>query len=237
MPGAWSRAIQDEKTGLSLHTLVTAVTLVTAALAAWLLLPVEEYILGFASWMSGLGPVGIALYLLIYIGFALALGPAWALSVAAGVAFGLWALFLVLPTALTAAVAGFLVARHLARDRVAPLIHRRARLKAVDLAIQEHGVKVVLLVRLSPLLPFGAKSYLFGLSRVSLWRYLIGTAAGILPGSILYVFFGAAGRIAASGPQNAAEWLLLTLGLAATAGVVWLIQREAAKKLREMGVA
>lgn len=147
-------------------------------------------------------------------------------------------MLLVLPSALAAAAAAFLVARYFARDRLAPFIQRRARLEAVDRAVEDHGVKVVLPLRLSPLLPFGVKSYLFGLSRASLPAYLISTGIGILPGSTLYVSFGAAGQVAArGGPQSAVQWVLLVLGLAATVAVVALIQRASTKKLREMGVA
>ena len=201
-------------------------------------LPIEDYLLRFAEWMSGLGPAGIALDIMIYAVVTLVMGPVWALSVAAGVAFGIWALLLVLPAALGAAIAAFLVGRYLARDRIAPYVRHRARLEAIDRAVEEHGVKSVFLLRSSPLLPYGAKSYLFGLSRASMSAYLSGTGIGILPGWTLYVSVGAAGQVAAKGgPGNMAEWALLAVGLVATAAVVAIIQRVSTKELRERDVA
>lgn len=227
----------NEKKPLNLKKLAVMAAFVAALLLVWTFVPVREQILAFAAWMAGLGAIGLAVYLVLYVAVTLSIGPAWAFSVAAGVAFGLMGIFLVLPSSLTAALAAFLLARHGLRRRVAPHIAERKRLDALDRAAGEHGVKVVVLLRLSPLLPFGVKSYLFGASRVRLRDYMIGTALGILPASTLYVSFGAAGRVAAEGgPQSDAEWALLAAGLAATAFVVWLLQRESTKKLREMGV-
>jgi uncharacterized membrane protein YdjX (TVP38/TMEM64 family) len=222
---------------LNYRAIILACLIAAGLLLLWTQIPVSELILGFAGWMSDLGLLGLVAYLVLYVGVTLAMGPAWALSVAAGVAFGLYAVALVLPSSLTAAVVAFVVARHFARERVAPMIERRARLAAVDRAIAENGLKAVILLRLSPLLPFGLKSYLLSLSHVGLRDYTLGTAIGILPGATLYVSFGAAGRVAATGgPQSVAEWAMLVVGLAATASFVWLIQRESSKKLREMGV-
>lgn len=230
--------ISWQEEAVPLRIVSVGLMLLGGLVAAWLFLPIQEYLFGFAEWMSDLGTAGIASYVVIYTVVTLAMGPVWALSVAAGVAFGIGALLLVLPSALGSAAAAFLVARYLARDRIAPYIRSRARLEAIDWAVEEHGIKSVLLLRLSPLLPYGAKSYFFGLSRVKLLAYLVGTAVGILPGSALYVSIGAAGQAPArGGPGNATEWTILVVGLSAAAAMVTIIQRASTKKLHEMDVA
>lgn len=47
------------------------------------------------------------------------------------------------------------------------------------------------LLRLSPLLPLALSNYLYGLTSVDLGSYVLGSWAGMLPGTIAYV---AAGR-------------------------------------------
>ena len=69
-----------------------------------------------------------------------------------------------------------------------------ARLVAIDRAVAEQGFKIVFLSRLSPLLPFGVVSYSFGLTNISLRRYALATWLGMTPGTVLYVYLGAAAK-------------------------------------------
>lgn len=52
----------------------------------------------------------------------------------------------------------------------------------------------VLLLRLSPLLPFALSNYLYGMTKVNFFEYLAGTALGFAPGSIGFVMTGQVGR-------------------------------------------
>lgn len=49
---------------------------------------------------------------------------------------------------------------------------------------------MVFLLRLVSILPFVPLSYLLGMSRISTRQYLLATWAGLLPGTVLYVFIG-----------------------------------------------
>lgn len=77
-----------------------------------------------------------------------------------------------------------------ARERVAELAQSNARFKAIDRAIGRNGLKVVTLLRLSPLLPLALSNYLYGLTSVDLPSYVAGSWAGMLPGTIAYVAAG-----------------------------------------------
>ena len=59
--------------------------------------------------------------------------------------------------------------------------HARTR-AAIDRAIGRDGLKVVTLLRLSPLLPLAASNYLYGLTSVPLKDYMLGSFLGMLPG-------------------------------------------------------
>lgn len=83
----------------------------------------------------------------------------------AGVIFGVAKGTAVVSVAATlAATAAMLIARHVARDRV--LQFANPKWLAIDKACRKDGFRVVLLLRLSPLLPFAASNYLFGESRI-----------------------------------------------------------------------
>lgn len=210
--------------------------LILIGLAAWTFLPVEDTVSRFTGWISGLGAAGIILFAVIYIVGTLIVGPMWLVSVSAGIAYGFWGIALVVPSATVAATIAFLIARYIAREKVAQYLGDHPRLKAIDAAVREHDFKIILLLRLSPVVPFGAKNYLLGLTGASVRSYVAGTLFGIIPGASLYVYLGVIGRLVATWPQDAIEWAVLIIGLAATAFLVFFIHREARKRLRQLGV-
>jgi len=61
---------------------------------------------------------------------------------------------------------------------------------AIDRAIGKDSFKVVLLLRLSPLLPLALSNYLYGLTSVALTPYVLGSWLGMLPGTLAYVSAG-----------------------------------------------
>ena len=73
---------------------------------------------------------------------------------------------------------------------MAELAQKNARFKAIDRAIGKNSLKVVTLLRLSPLLPLALSNYLYGLTSVDLPSYVLGSWAGMLPGTIAYVAAG-----------------------------------------------
>ena len=73
---------------------------------------------------------------------------------------------------------------------------------AIDRAIEKDGFRFVFLLRLSPLLPFAASNYLYGLTSVPLGSYVLASWIGMLPGTWAYISAGSVGRqvIEGSGP-------------------------------------
>jgi len=59
--------------------------------------------------------------------------------------------------------------------------------------LAEHGFGAVVAVRLVPVLPFTATNYAAGLTGVGWRHYLVGSALGIVPGSLAYAALGAWG--------------------------------------------
>jgi uncharacterized membrane protein YdjX (TVP38/TMEM64 family) len=96
--------------------------------------------------------------------------------------------------------------------------------------LRSEGWRAVALLRLSPVIPFAVKSYLFGVSRVRMRDYVIGTFLGKLPGTIVLTSLGTTGR-AAMDLSGRARWSLIAAGIAATLAVSWLVGRAARRRL------
>ena len=63
-------------------------------------------------------------------------------------------------------------------------------------AVSKEGWKIVALLRLSPLVPFNLQNYFYGITDIGLLHYVPATFVGIMPGTMLYVYLGAAGTAA-----------------------------------------
>jgi uncharacterized membrane protein YdjX (TVP38/TMEM64 family) len=208
-----------------------------AALATMvILLPVQAWLSAAVEWIAGLGPWGPLALAGLYVVACVLLVPGSVLTLGAGAAFGVVVGFVTVSLAATAgAAAAFLVGRHLARDQVASRVAGNPRFAAVDRAVGREGFKIVLLTRLSPLLPFNVQNYAYGLTDVSFRDYVLASWLGMIPGTILYVSLGYAGREAATAGEGRArtpgEWALLGVGLAATVAVTVYVTRLARRAL------
>ena len=116
---------------------VLIAVLALAAFLAWQFLPVEDWIQDFTAWIASLGTWGVVAFGLIYIVATLLLAPVSVMSIAAGVAFGLWGIPLVLVSATTGAGLAFLIARYVAYDKVTAALENHPKFKAIGTAIDE----------------------------------------------------------------------------------------------------
>jgi len=149
-----------------------------------------------------------------------------------------WGVVWVFIAAVLGSSAGFLVARYLARDAVARRLAANPRFAAIDRAVGREGRKIVFLLRLSPLFPFTLLNYALGLTTVRFADYVL-ASVGMIPGTILYVYYGklagdvaalAGGAAVARGPGY---WAVLALGLVASIVVAALVGRMAKRALGE----
>ena len=210
---------------------IAAIVVLVLLAAALAFLPLRDWADGLEGWLEGMGPAGIVLFALLYVVVTLTLLPAWILSVVAGAVFGIFGGFLLAWSAsLAGAALAFLIARYAARERVKRYFKRHKTLQAVDKALHTGGWKVVGLLRLSPVIPFTAQNYFFGVTKVTLVQFMTGTALGVIPGTLVETWLGATGR-AASGGGSPAQWALLGVGIAATVAATWYVGRVAKRRL------
>lgn len=190
------------------------------------------------EWVADQGPIAPIVFGLMYVLATVLLVPGSILTLAAGALFGvLKGTVIVLIAASLGACAAFLIARYAARERVARLTSRDRRFAAVDRAVGEAGLKIVMLLRLSPVFPFSLLNYALGLTGVRFRDYAIACVA-MLPGTLLFVYYGRLiGDVAALAAGERAErdtgyFLLLGAGLLATIAVTALLTRIARRELK-----
>ena len=112
------------------------------------------------------------------------------LSGVAGALFGLAAgIAISWVASMLSALVGFAIARRLGRESVAEMTG--PRLARAEDVMRHQGVAAVIVARLTPVLPFTIVNYGAGVSAVSLRDFLVGTAVGIVPGTVGYAALGA----------------------------------------------
>lgn len=203
-------------------------------------LPFEQAIDRLQTTVGDLGLWGPIVFGMAYVVAALLFVPGSALTLTSGVLFGpLWGTVTVSVSSTTAAALAFLIARYLARDKVATQAAKFPKFAAIDEAIGQGGPKIVAMLRLSPAVPFSLGNYLYGLTSIRFWPYLLASWVFMLPGTFMYVYLGHVGQVglsAAAGSQagrTPGEWTLLAVGLLATIAVTVYVTRLARKAIRE----
>lgn len=195
------------------------------------------YIPAFAEWVEGLGAWGPVAFIAGYSIAVIAFVPGALLTLAGGAIFGLFegALY-VFVAAVLGSTGSFLVSRYVARNAVEQRLRANERFTAIDRAVGDQGLKIVFLLRLSPVFPFNLLNYGLGLTNVSLRDYVL-AAFGMIPGTFLYVYYGKLiGDVAAlaGGAQvdrGAGYYAVLGAGLLATIAVTVIVTRVARRAL------
>jgi uncharacterized membrane protein YdjX (TVP38/TMEM64 family) len=218
--------------------LVVLALAVAGLIVVWWRLPILSCVANFLECVELAGMWGPVVLGLFYVAFSVLIP-----TLAAGFLFGVGIGSLTAILGSTAgACAAFLVGRTLARRWVARRVAHSHRFAALDDAIGEHGFKIVLLTRLSPVSPFVVLNYMFGLTKVSFWEYTTGSLIGMIPGTVLFVYFGAGLRSLADvhafsrgqGPGGQAERVVFWIGLAVTAAIVIVLAKLARNVLRHV---
>ena len=185
----------------------------------------------FATWVESIGIWGPFVFATGYAIATVAMVPGLPLTLVAGAIFGLTTgIATVFIGASVGATLAFLVSRYVARSWVEQKLEGYEKFAAIDSAVGKKGMKIVMLLRLSPLVPFNLLNYALGLTSVRLREYVLAHLA-MLPATFLYVYYGhLAGTVAkvasgAGGQRDGGYYALLGLGLVATLILTTIIMR------------
>ena len=211
----------------------------TGMLVAVWTLPLEAWLTQASAWIETHPWQGRAWFLLAFVIGACIMVPGSLLFMTGGFLFGFgWGVLLVAIATPVAATAAFLLGATVARDQVAAVAARYPKFDAIDRALDQKGALIVLLTRVSMLLPYNVLNYIFGVTRIRVMPYFVATAAGMLPPVVLFVYIGSVARnidALMEGGQISGPWqaALLIGGLVAILATGVIIQRTASRVLRE----
>lgn len=204
-----------------------------------------------ATWLTGHGGTGWLIYLASFAVLSgLALLPTYAQSTLGGWAFGIWAGFAgAIGGFIGGALIGYVLNAGVTGERVIKLIDEHPKWAAVRNALVPDAAKadparngepprsivsghlktlgIVMLIRLPPTSPFSLTNLLLASVRVPLWIYLLGTAIGMAPRTLVAVWLGhtlhqqfQSIREGLSAPK---PWWLLALGVVVSMIVLAII--------------
>ena len=209
------------------------ILLIIGALFALQFTPLGEWLEDLVKKIEDMGPWGPVVFILVYIVATIFLIPASAMTVGAGLAFGLGLGFVYVSIASTiGAMVSFLLGRTLLRKKVNNWIEDKKEFRALDETVEEEGWKTVALSRLSPVFPFTFLNYAFGATKINFGQYALASWLAMMPGTLLYVWIGAlGGQASGDGNSSTLKTVFFVVGLIATIVVTVLITKKARAKL------
>ncbi|CAI0559754.1 unnamed protein product [Linum tenue] len=166
--------------------------LLAAVVVACFTLPVEKILKDFLLWVEqDLGAWGPLVLAVAYIPLTILAVPASVLTLGGGYLFGLPIGFVADSIGATiGACAAFLLGRTLGRSMVVAKLKDYPQFRSVAIAIERSGFKIVLLLRLVPLLPFNMLNYLLSVTPVSFMEYMLASWLGMMPITFALVYVG-----------------------------------------------
>jgi uncharacterized membrane protein YdjX (TVP38/TMEM64 family) len=132
------------------------------------------------------------IYVLVHMLMAVLILPCSPMTLMAGALWGgVYGLILSVAGALASSIATFLLSRSLLHDRIHDFLLRRYPAVADILPLAStHDWKLVAATQLNPFVPASVMGYVFGLTHISLLRYIILSAVFMLPLQVLFVYMG-----------------------------------------------
>ncbi|KAK5577368.1 hypothetical protein RB653_002309 [Dictyostelium firmibasis] len=145
----------------------------------------QEFVGKFGIVLGGLLYIGIFMLLIIF------LIPVTIPTIIGGMTFGLgFGILFVWSASILGGLVAFFLGRYVLRKRISKKIEKNRKLVAVDQAIGQEGWKIVLLLRLTPIVPESILNYTLSVTKVNFWHYLICSAIGMIPGCSFFVYIG-----------------------------------------------
>ncbi len=218
-----------KRLGLAATLIVLIGSLSVLPAAAWL-----EMLVDWGQQHAVAGPLAYMLFVLVATVLFL---PGSIAMMIGGFLFGF------LPGLLFAVVAipvGAQCAFEFGRFMLRPWIRRKvahnAQMRRIEGALRQEAFLIVVLTRLSLIIPFNLLNYAYGATSVKARTHFGATAIGMLPVVTLFVYLGTLARdlsqiLAGEATPSGLGYWLLAAGLIAIAAVIWVIHRAATRVL------
>lgn len=146
------------------------------------------------TFVAEFGPWAPAVYMGLFAVLPAVFFPVAVLALAGGLLFGLWAgsIYTFLGAMINCTLMFFL-ARTVGYRKVKALVETKLsekwqnRLKAAG---GREGFLLLIILRLIPAMPYNLINYAFGLTRMTYPAYLLASAMGIIPGTLVFINIG-----------------------------------------------
>jgi uncharacterized membrane protein YdjX (TVP38/TMEM64 family) len=215
------------------------IVFIASALLLSRFFPVVESVAQLQRRVVAWGPMGAAVYPLLFAACNVLLLPGGILSVGAGFFFGLWWGFFIvlLGNAIGAAIA-FGLSRSLGMRWMKGRTSANRTLRVLERAVERDAWKIIFLSQLHPLFPTSLLNYLYGLTRIRFGIYMLWTTIGRAPGLFLYTYLGTLGQLGLNVARGKTHPHLIEYwswggAFLATAMLFLVLTRAASKVMRE----
>ncbi|PON63904.1 Transmembrane protein [Trema orientale] len=214
--------------------------LIAAIATACIFLPIDKILKEFLIWVKqDLGPWGPIVLAIAYIPLTILAVPASILTLGGGYLFGLPVGFVADSIGATiGATAAFILGRTIGRSYVISKLKNYPKFQAVAIAIQRSGFKIVLLLRLVPLLPFNMLNYLLSVTPVRIEEYVLATWLGMMPITFTLVYVGTTLKDLSDvthgwHEMSTANWMFIALGFGISIIILVCITKVAKASLEK----
>ncbi|MBP6002512.1 MAG: TVP38/TMEM64 family protein [Pyrinomonadaceae bacterium] len=196
------------------------------------------FIMPIGHWLRDNWEIGILVFLAGTLFFCgLALLPTNIIGIVSGWAFGFEVGLLVLMCGVIgSSFISFVINSRISGGHFPKVIEKYPRSTAIYKALLKEDLKkttmIIILLRMSVIMPFALTNFLMAASRAPIRAFLIGTAVGMLPRSAAMVFIGSG--LSELDLANGSETYLYLFGLVATivsVAVIAVISRKALERL------
>jgi phospholipase D1/2 len=167
-----------------------------------------------------------------YFGSVFIVLPRPVLTLPAVIVLGPWLTFFSGMTGLLlGAVCGFWIGGKLTGEKLASFT-RAPLLRRLEEKLRHGGVGAVVVVRLVPVAPFMVVNMAFGILRIRIGDFVMGTFLGLLPGFLFSIFIGDRVRLMLH-DHGAANLFVLAVQIIGAGVVLFLLWRMASAKYKE----
>jgi uncharacterized membrane protein YdjX (TVP38/TMEM64 family) len=160
-----------------------------------------------------INPIGVAAILITFQILTAPLGfPGVPITITIGALFGFFfgAVVALIGNTLGGCLA-FLLSRYVLQNYVQKkILPHHPKIRRYERKLTQRGFATVLVLRIIPLFPFNTLNFLLGTTNISFKKYVLGSFAGLLPGTFLFVYFGNSLRM-----LSVANIILAIVGIAA----------------------
>ncbi|MET7297548.1 TVP38/TMEM64 family protein [Embleya sp. NPDC005575] len=157
--------------------------------------------LDHGAWTHWPLPVSVAIFIVVCALSVVALVPKSLFAPVAGALFGaIGGTMVTLAGATLGAMISLYLGRRMGRERISGWLHKREALAVLDRRLSRNGLVPITILRMIPVIPSSVVSYGAAATGIRTGHFLLGTALGMLPMTMVQCAAGASVRSGLSTP-------------------------------------